>query len=55
MRRLLATVFSVTAILVVLFIMNQAGNIGVPWEFNLLIVATIVIIVFGLIRTWLRP
>ena len=55
MRRIIATVFSVTAILVVLFIMNQAGNIGVPWEFNLIIIATIAIIIIGLIRTWLRP
>ncbi|MEJ2126272.1 MAG: hypothetical protein P8X84_01960 [Candidatus Bathyarchaeota archaeon] len=55
MRRIFATLFSVTAILVVLFIMNQAGNMGVPGEFNLLIVVTIVIIVMGLIRIWLRP
>ena len=59
MRRILATVFSITAILVVLFIMNQAGNMGVSSEFNLLIivtvVATIIIIAIGLIRTWLRP
>ena len=55
MRRILATVFSITATLVVLFIMNQAGNVGVPWEFNLLIIVTIVIIAIGLIRTWLRP
>ncbi|MDG6223253.1 MAG: hypothetical protein QCH99_08335 [Candidatus Bathyarchaeota archaeon] len=55
MRRILATVFSITAILVVLFILNQAGNIGIPWEFNLLIIASIGIIIIGLIRTWLRP
>jgi hypothetical protein len=51
----MVTVFAITAILVVLFIMNQASNIGVPWEFNLIILATIVIIAIGLIRTWLRP
>ena len=55
MRRIFATVFSITAILVVLFISSQAGNIGVPWEFNLIIIATIVIIIIGLIKTWLRP
>ena len=55
MRRIVASVFSITAILVVLFILNQAENIGLPWEFNLLIIATIALIVIGLIRTWLRP
>jgi hypothetical protein len=54
MKRILATVFAITAIIVVLFILNQAGNIGIPWEFNLLIIVTIGIIVIGLIRTWLR-
>lgn len=54
MRRILATVYSITAIIVVVFIMNQAGNIGVPWEFNLVVLAIIVMIVIGLIRTWLR-
>ena len=54
MRRIIATVFAITSIIVVLFIMNQAGNIGVPWEFNLIILATIGIIVIGLVRTWLR-
>jgi hypothetical protein len=34
--------------------MTQAGNMGVSWEFNLVILFTIVIIVIGLIRTWLR-
>jgi hypothetical protein len=50
----MATLFAISAIIVVLFIRTQAGNIGVPWEFNLVIVATIGIIVIGLIRTWLR-
>jgi hypothetical protein len=50
----MATVFAISAIIVVLFIMIQAGNIGVPWEFNLVILVTIVIIVIGLIRTWFR-
>ena len=54
MRRILATIYAITAILVVLFIMNQAENMGVPWEFNLVILSTIVIIVIGLVRTWLR-
>ena len=55
MRRILVSAFAITAIIVVLFIMNQAGNIGVPWKFNLLVIATIGIILIGLIRTWLRP
>jgi len=55
MRRILATLFAISAIIVVLFIMTQAGNMGVSWEFNLVILFTIVIIVIGLIRTWLRP
>jgi len=51
----MVTIFTITAILVVLFIMNQANSIGVPGEFNLIILATIIIIIIGLIRTWLRP
>lgn len=54
MRRILATVYSITAIFVVVFIMNQASNIRVPWEFNLVVIAIIVMIVIGLIRTWIR-
>jgi hypothetical protein len=50
----MATLFAISAIIVVLFIMTQAGNIGVPWEFNLVIVATIGVIVIGLVRIWLR-
>jgi len=50
----MATVYAISVIIVVFFIMTQAGNIGVPWEFNLVILVTIVIIVIGLIRTWLR-
>jgi hypothetical protein len=46
--------FAIFAIIFVLFIKTQAGNIGVPWEFNLVILLTIGIIVIGLIRTWLR-
>jgi hypothetical protein len=46
--------FAITTIIIVLFIMNQARNIGVTWEFNLIILATIGIIIIGLIRTWLR-
>ena len=55
MRRIMATIYAISSIIVVLFIMNQASNIGVPWEFNLILLATIVIIVIGLIRSWLRP
>jgi len=46
--------YGITAIIVVLFIMNQADNIGVPWEFNLVVIAIIAMIVIGVIRTWLR-
>jgi hypothetical protein len=55
MRRILATLFAISTIIVILFIMNQADNIGVPWEFNSIALVAIAIVIFGLIRTWLRP
>ncbi len=54
MRRIKATAFTIVAIIIVLFIMSQAGNIGVPWQFSLVATVIIGIIVISLIRTWLR-
>lgn len=51
----MATLFTISAVIVIIFILNQAGKIGAPWEFNLIVLVAIVILVFGLIRTWLRP
>jgi hypothetical protein len=51
----MATLFTISAVFVILFILNQAGNMGASWEFNLIGLLAIVILVFGLIRTWLRP
>ena len=51
----MATLFAIFSVIVILFIMNQAGNIGVPFQFNLIALVAIVIVIFGLIRTWLRP
>jgi hypothetical protein len=50
----MATIYAITAVIVIIFILNQAGNIGVPWEFILIAVVAIVMVIFGLIRTWLR-
>ncbi len=54
MRRIKATAFAIVAIIIVLFIMVQAGNIGVPWQFSLVAIVIIGLIVLSLIRTWLR-
>ena len=54
MRRIRATLFSVITIIVVLFIIAQAGEIGVPWPFTLVAIAIVVLILLSLIRTWLR-
>jgi hypothetical protein len=51
----MATLFAISAVIIIIFILNQAGSMGVPWEFNLIAIVAIVILVFGLIRTWLRP
>ena len=55
MKRIMASLFALLAVIVIVFIMNQAGNIGATWEFNLIALIAIVIVVFNLIRTWLRP
>ena len=52
--RIKATAFGIVAIIIVLFIMAQSSNIGVPFQFSLVAIFIIGIIVFSLIRTWLR-
>jgi hypothetical protein len=54
MRRVTATVFGIVSIIIVLFILTQAGEIGAPWPFALVAAAIIILIVISLIRTWLR-
>lgn len=54
MRRIKATAFAIVSIIIVLYIMVQAGDIGVPWQFNLVAIVIIGIIVISLIRSWLR-
>lgn len=54
MRRIKATVFSIITIIVVLFILTQAGEIGAPWPFTLVATIIIILILFSLVRTWLR-
>jgi hypothetical protein len=54
MRRVTATVFSIVSIIIVLFILTQAAEIGAPWPFALVAAAIIILIVISLIRIWLR-
>jgi hypothetical protein len=54
MRRINAALFSVITIIVVLFIIGQAGEIGAPWPLTLVAIAIIILILISLIRTWLR-
>jgi len=54
MRRVKATIFSIITIIVVLFIITQAGEIGAPWPFTLVAIVIIILILISLIRTWLR-
>ncbi len=54
MRRIKATIFAIVAIIIALFIMTRAGEMGAPWVFSLVAVVIIVMIVISLIRTWLR-
>lgn len=54
MRRIKATMFAIVAIIIALFIIARAGDIGDPWVFSLVVVVIIVMIVISLIRTWLR-
>ena len=54
MRRIKATAFAIIALIIVLYIVAQAGNMGVPWQFSLVALIIIGLIVISLIRTWLR-
>ena len=54
MRRIKATAFSIVAIIIALFIMARAGDIGAPLQLSLVAVVIIAIIIISLIRTWLR-
>ena len=54
MRRVRATIFSIIAIIVTLFIVSQAGEIGAPWPFTFIAAVIIIFIVISLVRTWLR-
>ena len=54
MRRIKETAFAIVAIIIALFIIARAGDIGAPLQFSLVAVIIIAIIVISLIRTWLR-
>jgi membrane protein implicated in regulation of membrane protease activity len=54
MRRIKATVFAIVAIIIAFFILAQASDIGAPFQFSLVAVVIIAIIVISLIKTWLR-
>ena len=44
MRRIKATVFGIISIIVVLFILTQAGEIGAPWPFTLVAIVIIILV-----------
>ena len=54
MGRIVNTLFAIVVIAVVIFIMVQAQNMGVPWIFTAVGILMIIIIAFSIIRTWLR-
>jgi len=54
MRRLTNTLFSIVAIVILLFISNQAQRFGFGGLFTIVPYLMIVLIVVGLIRTWIR-
>ena len=54
MRRIKATAFAIVAIIIVLFIMAEAVNIGVPRQFSLVAIFIVGMIIISLIRAWLR-
>jgi hypothetical protein len=54
MRRIQATIFSIISLIIVFFIMSQAGEMGAPWPFTLVAIVMIIFIIISLIRTWLR-
>jgi len=54
MKRITTTLFGIFAIIVILFTMAQAGNMGVPWLFNLAAVVMIIVVIISVVRVWLR-
>ena len=54
MRRITSTLFAIFAIILVVFTMTQASNIGAPWIFTAVGIFMIVLIVISIIRVWLR-
>lgn len=54
MRRLTNTLFYVIAIMILLFISNQAQRFGFGGPFVIVPYLMIVLIVISLIRTWIR-
>ena len=54
MRRIVNTLFAIVAIVIVIFIITQAQNIGAPLIFTAVGIFMIIIIVISAIRTWLR-
>jgi hypothetical protein len=54
MRRVTGTIFAVIAIIVVLFIRSQALAMGAPPIFSWVPILMILLIIVGVVRTWLR-
>ena len=54
MRRVTGTIFAVIAIIVVLFIRGQALAMGAPPIFSWVPILMILLIIVGVVRTWLR-
>ena len=55
MRRLKTTMFAAIAIVLVIYIITQAQNMGAPWIFTAAGVFMVAVILFSVIRAWLRP
>jgi hypothetical protein len=54
MRRVTGTIFAVIARLVVIFIRSQALAMGAPPIFSWVPILMILLIIVGVVRTWLR-
>ena len=54
MGRIRNTISGIITIIVVLFMITQASEIGVPWPFTIIAIVIVILIIFSLIRTWLR-
>jgi hypothetical protein len=54
MRRVTGTIFAVIAIIVVIFIRSQALAMGAPPIFSWVPILMILLIIVGVVRTWLR-